>query len=120
MAAFSLRGYWRTLSERIACTPAITMMRLTTMARTGRRMKRSVIFISRSAVHCVGSQLGGGCEVVAHRHRAAVAQLEGAARHHRLARGQARSHRHQIAPALSEPHEFLLGDEPGRLPGLRG
>ena len=42
MAAFSLRGYWRTLSVRIACTPAMMMIRLTTMAMTGRRMKRSV------------------------------------------------------------------------------
>src|SRR5438105_14025150 len=119
MAAFSLRGYWRTLSERIACTPAITMMRLTTMARTGRRMKRSVNFILRSAVHGVGSQFGGGREIVAHRHGAAVAQLEGAARYHRLAGGQAGRHRHQIAPALSEAHELLLGDEPRWLPGLR-
>src|SRR2546427_6779220 len=42
MAAFSLRGYWRTFSERMACTPAMTIKRLTTIARTGRRMKRSV------------------------------------------------------------------------------
>src|SRR6267142_2165456 len=42
MAAFSLRGYWRTLSDRTACRPAMTMRRLTTMARTGRLMKRSV------------------------------------------------------------------------------
>src|SRR5437868_7587457 len=119
MAAFSLRGYWRTLSERIACTPAITMMRLTTMARTGRRMKRSVNFILCSAVDGVGGQFGGRREIVAHRHGAAVAQLEGAARHDGFAGGEARSDRYQIAPALSEPHELLLGDEPGRLAGLR-
>src|SRR5206468_4167492 len=122
MAAFSLRGYWRTLSERIACTPAMTMMRFTTMARTGRRMNRSVIFIlrsARSAIDRVGGELGGGRQIVAHHHGAAVPQLERSARHHRLARGEARSHRHQIAPALSEPHELLLGDEGRLLPGLR-
>ena len=42
----SLRGYCRTLSERIDCSPAIRMTRLTTIASTGRRMKRSVSFIS--------------------------------------------------------------------------
>src|SRR6266404_2628529 len=43
--AMSLRGYWRTLSERIACRPAIRITRLTTIARTGRLMNRSVNFI---------------------------------------------------------------------------
>ena len=42
MTAVSLRGYCRTDSERIDCTPAIRMTRLTTIARTGRRTKRSV------------------------------------------------------------------------------
>jgi len=34
--AMSLRGYCRTLSERIDWSPAIKMTRLTTMASTGR------------------------------------------------------------------------------------
>ena len=38
----SLRGYCRTLSVFIACSPAIRMTKLITIARTGRRMKRSV------------------------------------------------------------------------------
>ena len=42
MAAFSLRGYWRTLSERMAWSPAMTMSRLTTVAMTGRLTNRSV------------------------------------------------------------------------------
>ena len=42
MTAMSLRGYCRTLSARIDCKPAIRMTRLTTIARTGRFMKRSV------------------------------------------------------------------------------
>jgi hypothetical protein len=45
ITATSLRGYCRMLSERMACRPAIRITRLTTTASTGRRMKRSVIFI---------------------------------------------------------------------------
>ena len=45
--AFSLCGYWRTLRVRIACRPATMMSRLMTMARTGRRMNRSVNFMGQ-------------------------------------------------------------------------
>src|SRR5947208_12240818 len=74
MAAFSLRGYWRTFSVRIACTPAITMIRLTTSARIGRRMNRSVIFMEplRLLVHGFRRQLGAGREIVAHHDPRAV------------------------------------------------
>ena len=48
--ALSSFGYWRTLSERIACSPAMMITRLTTIARTGRRMKMSVNFMGASAV----------------------------------------------------------------------
>src|SRR5215469_8487328 len=44
--AISLRGYCRTVSERIACRPAIRITRLTTIARTGRLTNRSVMRIS--------------------------------------------------------------------------
>ena len=43
--AFSLRGYWRTLSVRMAWKPAMMITRLTTIASTGRRMKMSVNFM---------------------------------------------------------------------------
>src|SRR3982074_3849729 len=89
MAAFSLRGYWRTLSGRIACTPAITINKFTTIARTGRRMNRSVKFMAAPFGACppVGSlpvgwfrgQLRAGSQVGAHHHSRAVAQREGAA-----------------------------------------
>src|SRR5450432_1108292 len=84
-AAFSLFGYCRTLSVRIACTPAMTMMRFTTMAMTGRRMKRSVNFISPlpSAVHRRGVHLRRR-RVVLHLHGHPVLHLEGAVAHHRL------------------------------------
>jgi hypothetical protein len=45
-AEFSLRGYCRTFSVRIACSPEMMITRLTTIASTGRRMKRSVKAIS--------------------------------------------------------------------------
>src|SRR5687767_5901963 len=41
-AAFSLRGYWRTESERHDWMPAMTIRKLTTSATTGFWMKRSV------------------------------------------------------------------------------
>src|SRR5262245_46869255 len=77
IAAFSLRGYWRTVSDRIAWRPAIRMIRLTTIATTGRRMKRSVNFIS--GIARVGAHLGVGRQGVVDHHCSAVPQLEGAA-----------------------------------------
>src|SRR5215470_13065205 len=75
--AMSLRGYWRTLSERIACRPAIRITRLTQIARTGRLMKRSVIFIFLAVL---GLRLGviGRLHGVIDHHRGAVPELEGA------------------------------------------
>jgi hypothetical protein len=43
--ALSSFGYWRTFSVFIAYKPAMMITRLTTMARTGRRMNRSVNFM---------------------------------------------------------------------------
>src|SRR5207248_7093577 len=115
MAAFSLRGYWRTLSDRIACTPAMTMIRLTTSARTGRRMNRSVSFMEGpfggSLVDWFGGQLGGRREVVPHHHGGSVAELERAARDHRFAGGQPGDHGDQVAAPLSQAHELLPRDE---------
>ena len=48
--ALSSCGYCRTLSVRIAWKPAMRMTRLTTIARTGRRMKMSVKLHGASAV----------------------------------------------------------------------
>src|SRR6185295_10565159 len=72
--AMSLLGYWRTESERMACRPAIRMTTLTTMARTGRLTKRSVMRISV----VLGPRRGvvGGLDVVVHRHRRVGPQLE--------------------------------------------
>src|SRR3954471_977226 len=113
MAAFSLRGYWRTLSERIACTPAITIRRLTTSARTGRRMNRSVNFMDPSAIDRLGRDLGVRRQIVPHHHGRAVAQLERAAADDGLACGQPGHHRDQITPVLAEADELLVRDQAG-------
>src|SRR5258708_4514499 len=96
ICAFSLRGYWRTFSERIAWTPAIRIRRLTTSATTGRLMKRSVNFMLGSLVHGLGRDFGGRRQIVPHHHRHPVAQLESAAAHHRLARVESGGHGHQV------------------------
>ena len=77
--ALSSFGYWRTLSVRIAWMPAMMMMRLTTIASTGRRMKMSVSFIGASAI-VAGSGSSFGIELlrVVDHDRRAVAELEGA------------------------------------------
>src|SRR6185295_7148149 len=98
MTAMSLRGYCRTLSERMACKPAIRTTRLTTIARTGRLTKRSVnlLFIHRpfywsavrlpsSVVVGLGSRIVAGLDLVVDADGGAVAQLERARRHHLLA-----------------------------------
>src|SRR6266542_2189722 len=114
--AFSLRGYWRALIERIAWSPAMTMTRLTTIAMTGRRMKRSVSFMVSS--RCSGASLLGRLRGELRNGGAvAVAQLERAAAHHRLSRVQSGDHRDDVPPALSRADELLPRDR-GRLPGL--
>src|SRR6185503_12390208 len=75
--ALSRRGYWRTLSERNACRPAITITRLTTIASTGRRTKRSVSFTTASEVLDVRAQRRGRLHRVVDLDARAVAQLEG-------------------------------------------
>src|SRR5262245_62546297 len=70
ITAMSLRGYWRTLNERIDWSPAIRMTRFTTTARTGRLTKRSVNFIS--TVLRLGRGIVGGANFVVHEYRGAV------------------------------------------------
>src|SRR5262249_41153274 len=123
--AFSLLGYCRMVRERIAWRPAIRITRLTTIAMTGRRMNRSVNFICSpffgSLPGGFGRWLGGGREGVVAAHRHAVAQLEGAAAHHRLAGFEPRDDRDEIPPALAHPHKPLVGYRlwlAGRILGL--
>src|SRR5271167_503268 len=87
--ALSSRGYWRTLSDRIAWIPAMMITRFKTMARTGRRTKTSVNFTRRaSAIFGMGRELGLRLHRVVHRDGSAVAQLERAGGHHLLPDGE--------------------------------
>src|SRR6185503_9739218 len=81
--AMSLRGYCRTLRERIDWSPAIRITRLTTIARTGRRTNRSVNFIS--TVLRLGCWVVGWTDLVVHEHGGAVPKLEDAGGDHLLA-----------------------------------
>ena len=86
----SLRGYWRTLSERMDCSPAMRMTRLTTMARTGRLTKRSV----NLHLSCPRAWARGRCAgwtSLLTLHGRPVAELEGAGGHDLLARLHART-----------------------------
>src|SRR5205807_1564581 len=103
----SLRGYWRTLRPpspviegkrmgRSAFDPAMRITKLTTSARTGRRMKRSVNdFIDLAIPSCVRRfrrflQLWR--ELVVDRDRHAVAQFEYAGSDDDLTRLQSGRH----------------------------
>src|ERR1700736_6033535 len=111
----SLRGYWRTLIVLIACKPAMRMTKLTTIASTGRLMKRSVNdFMSilavvdlASRVHRRGIHLRFGREIVVDCHGHAVAQFENARAHHRFARFQPVVDRNEIAPCFAHPNKLL-------------
>src|SRR5262245_8681844 len=110
----SLRGYWRTLNERMDCSPAMRMTRLTTMASTGRLTNRSVIFMTGSPPRGRDSvvlrprrRVVGGLHLVVHAHGRAVAQLEHPGRHHLGARGEAREHGHLVAARAAQLHHLL-------------
>src|SRR3954469_14664103 len=97
--------------------PAMMMIRLTTMARTGRRKNRSVKRIS--VVFRLGAQLGIGLDGIVDHDRRIVAQLECASGDQFLAVGHAIENCHVITTRLPEPHELLTGIL-DRLAGWRG
>src|SRR5437016_2084810 len=115
MAAMSLRGYWRTLIVLIACKPAMRMTKLTTIASTGRLMKRSVNdFMSllagvdlASRIYWRRIHLWIGREIVVNRHRHSVAQFEDARAHDGFIRFQSIDNRHEIAARFAHPNKLL-------------
>src|SRR5579859_2755928 len=108
--ALSRRGYWRTLSVRIAWMPAMMMTRLTTSARTGRRTKTSVSFTGLSSVVLgVRRDLGLGLHRVVDGDGRAVAQLEGAGGHDLLPGLDAVDDGDEVAARLARLHELLAG-----------
>src|SRR5574340_652528 len=110
MAAFSLRGYWRTLMERMAWSPAMMITRFTPIAS-------SVAMILRLLLGRLGLELRLRRQGLVQGHRHPVAQLEGPGAHHPLPRREARQHLDEVAPPLAEPDELLLGHGDRRLPG---
>src|SRR4030081_3261252 len=108
MEAMSLRGYWRTLRPpspcklgnkigRSAFEPAITITKLTTIASTGRFMKRSVNdFILMLRIGRGWVELRLGREFVVDRDRYAVTQFENASAHNRFACLQSLRDRNKI------------------------
>src|SRR5579859_6727113 len=105
--ALSRRGYWRTLSVRMAWMPAMMITRLTTIARTGRRTKMSVNFTAPSAVLGVRRELRLGLNRVVDAHRLTVVELEGSGGDDFLAGGDPLGHGHEVAAGLAELHELL-------------
>src|SRR5262249_21901287 len=108
--ALSSFGYCRTLSDPIAWNPAMTMTRLTTIARTGRRTKMSVNFMTALPVFRVRGELGVGLDVVVDDDAGAVAELEGPGAHDVLAGGDAVGDRDEVAARPRHAHELLAGD----------
>src|SRR6188508_3844777 len=103
----SLFGYWRTLSERMAWSPAMRMTRLTTRARTGRLTKRSVNFTgSASVVFRLGSGLVRRPRLVAHEHGRARAQLERARSHDLVAGLEPGEDGDLVAARAAQLHEL--------------
>src|SRR5215471_8220009 len=101
----SLLGNWRTESDRMAWTPAMRITRLTTIARTGRRMKRSVNFML--AVLGLGSRVVRRLHLVVDQDRSAVAQLEDPRGHDFLAGLHTRGHCDLVAAGAAQLHELL-------------
>src|SRR5262245_36467743 len=104
----SLRGYWRTLSERTDQSPAIRITRLTTTARTGRRTKTSVKRMAlASVVLGLRVRLVRGLHLVVDPDGGAAAKLEGP-RAHDLGPGRdARQHGDLVAARRPQLHELL-------------
>src|SRR5207244_6793267 len=110
MAAMWLRGYWRTLIVRIACEPAMRMTKLTTIASTGRLMKRSVkdfMSILGLRIHRRWIHLRFRRESIVDRYRHSVAQFENSRAHDGLIRFKPIGNRHEIAARFAYPNKLL-------------
>src|SRR5438105_13116846 len=118
----SLRGYWRTVSPPSPCRlgnkignnafdPAMRMTKLTTIASTGRLMKRSVndfIGFLSLRIYRGWISLWFGRELIVDRHRHPVAQCEYASAHNCFPRLQLIGNRYEIATVFVDAHKVLL------------
>src|SRR6266850_3028477 len=110
MAAISLRGYCRTLIVFIACKPAMRMTKLTTIASTGRLMKRSVkdfMSILGSRIHRRRIHLRFRREIIVDRYRHSIAQFENSRAHDGFIRFQPVDNRNEIAAGFAHPNKLL-------------
>src|SRR3954470_1846299 len=109
----SLRGYCRTFSDEIAWRPAIKITRLTTSARTGRRMKRSVKVFTKmeSTVGRFRRELRLGREFVVDDDVHAVAQFKDAGAYDLLARFCPVRYGDEIAAGFSGPDKSLAQNQ---------
>src|ERR1700756_1719086 len=107
--AISLRGYCRTLNERIDCSPAIRITRFTTIARTGRFINRSVNFMDFPclAVLRFRSRIIPGLHFVVHVDRRSIAELENSRGHHFIPRVPPRHDRHLVTARPVNLHKLL-------------
>src|SRR5689334_5733210 len=104
--AISLFGYCRVLSVRYAWMPASRTTRLITMARTGRRMNKSVSFIL--GIGRLGVQLIPRLHVVIDIDRRIRPQAEDAGGHDFVTGIEAGSHRDPVAASDAQLHKLLL------------
>src|SRR5215472_10473936 len=110
IVALSIFGYWRTVTPRIACSPAMRMTRFTTIASTGLLTKMSVNLIARlSPIRRVRRELGSRLDLVVHDDGHSVSQLERAARDHLLPRRDALGDRDEVAAQPPDADELLAG-----------
>src|SRR5512138_2637552 len=101
----SLRGYCRTLNDRMDCKPAMRMTRLTTIDSTGRLTNRSVKRIL--AVLRFRRSLVGGLNLVVDGNRCTVAQLEDTGSHNFFAALHAGKNGDLIPTRRTDLHELL-------------
>src|ERR1700751_5200588 len=107
--AISLRGYCRTLNERIDCSPAIRITRFTTIARTGRLINRSVNFMDFPclAVLRFRRRIIPGLDFIVHIHRGSVAELENSRGPPLVPRVHPRHDRHLVTARPVDLHKLL-------------
>src|ERR1019366_3658074 len=117
--ALSSLGYCLTLSDRIAWKPAMTITRLTTIARTGRRTKMSVSFMIALPIVRVRRELRVDLDLVVHGDGRPVSKLEGARADDVLPGRDAVDDRHEVAPGGADAHELLPRHLRGLVAGRR-
>src|SRR5271168_5663725 len=114
IVVFEVSGNCRTCSRNPAMAPISRMSRLTTLASTGRRMKRSVKAFMDFPSRPGGLRRGGKRGRFVERDRRIGLELDLASGHHALARPQALLDRHPLAARRSDTNQSPFDDEAAR------